>query len=432
MPSLRQLSLLVKRNVIIVSFLLIAFFLFTASSVFNINEAQQDIKSTTNLTASLARNNTVAVRSKTLQLAKEAKLNYNVHMFYYAWYGSPEVDGQWWHWDHEYIPPWDPTDHHKYPKGHHKPPCDIGANFYPLLGAYSSRDPAVLRQQMREVAGAGTGVVALSWYPPGQADEHGPPSDAVVGALLAAAGEEGVKVCLHIEPYEGRGPATLRKHLQYVVTQYGSHPAYYKQRRGTVSLPVFYIYDSYRTPPDQWARLLSKRGDLSVRGTELDALFIGLVVDYKHRLDIKKAGFDGFYTYFASDGFSYGSSWRNWRSLAKFAHQASLLFVPSVGPGYLDTRVRPWNSKNTRSRRGGKYYETAWQRAVETGVKLVSVTSYNEWHEGTQLEPAVVRQCGNYSYQDYSPASPQLYLDLTSKWALALANTSITHPLSPL
>lgn len=47
----------------------------------------------------------------------------------------------------------------------------------------------------------------------------------------------------------------------------------------------------------------------------------------------------GFYTYFATNGFTYGSTWKNWRSLSKFAHQNGLIFVPSVGPGYIDTQV---------------------------------------------------------------------------------------------
>ena len=31
-----------------------------------------------------------------------------------------------------------------------------------------------------------------------------------------------------------------------------------------------------------------------------------------------------------------------------YAAKNSLTFIPSVGPGYVDTRVRPWNYKNTR------------------------------------------------------------------------------------
>ena len=37
----------------------------------------------------------------------------------------------------------------------------------------------------------------------------------------------------------------------------------------------------------------------------------------------------------------------NWINL-DYAIKNSLLFIPSVGPGYVDTRVRPWNARNAR------------------------------------------------------------------------------------
>lgn len=58
-------------------------------------------------------------------------------------------------------------------------------------------------------------------------------------------------------------------------------------------LPVFYIYDSYLTPAPAWRELLSAKGNLSIRGTNLDAVFLGLLVEIQHRYDIKKAHFDG-------------------------------------------------------------------------------------------------------------------------------------------
>lgn len=103
------------------------------------------------------------------------------------------------------------------------------------------------------------------------------------------------------------------------------------------------------------------------------------------RQDIVSGGFDGFYTYFAANGFSYGSSWKNWKSLSSFARKNGLLFAPSVGPGYIDTRVRPWNVKTTRERKNGKYYKIAWATALQTNPPLISITSFNEWHEGTQV-----------------------------------------------
>lgn len=101
-----------------------------------------------------------------------------------------------------------------------------------------------------------------------------------------------------------------------------------------------YIYDSYVFPSSAWWELLSERGNLTLRGTELDAIYIGLLVDSQHRNHIKKSHFDGFYTYFGINGFSYGSSWKNWKDLNKFATQNGLIFIPSIGPGYIDTQVK--------------------------------------------------------------------------------------------
>jgi len=352
-------------------------------------------------------------------------LNYNVHAFYYAWYGAPETDKKWVHWNHQYIPPWDKNDHNVYPTGAHVPPSDIGANFYPELGPYSSRDPSVIETHMRMMSETNIGVISVSWYPPGLADENGLPTDSLIPVLLDAANKFNMKLCLHVEPYEGRNASNFKHYLDYVNTNYGSHPAYYKMKRGNKKLPVFYIYDSYRVPVQEWQKILTKDGNLSVRNTTLDAIFIGLIVEIKHRFDIKSAGFDGFYTYFAANGFSYGSSWKNWKSLASYAYKNSLIFIPSVGPGYVDTRIRPWNSKNTHARRKGLYYESAWRTAVGAPSKIVSITSFNEWHEGTQIEPAIPMKCVNFTYEDYQPHPPNFYLQLTKKWINELFLQSI-------
>ena len=72
--------------------------------------------------------------------------------------------------------------------------------------------------------------------------------------------------------------------------------------------------------------------------------------------------------------------------------------------------------RTTRSRRKGQYYEAAWDAAVQTNPRFVSVTSFNEWHEGTQIETAVPAKTSNFTYLDYSPHQPDHYLKLTRDW----------------
>ena len=183
-------------------------------------------------------------------------------------------------------------------------------------------------------------------------------------------------------------------------------------------LPLFYVYDSYLVNQEDWASLLRPDGHRTVRNTPYDAMFLGLVVEERHQHEVLGAGFDGYYTYFASDGFTFGSSTRNWASLAQYASNSEALFVPSVGPGYVDTRVRPWNGVNTKDREHGGYYEQSFKAALSVHPPLISITSFNEWHEGTQIEKAVPKQYRNSKYSEYSPQSSDYYLTLTRKWVL--------------
>ncbi|KAG7465813.1 hypothetical protein MATL_G00157750 [Megalops atlanticus] len=344
--------------------------------------------------------------------------NYNLHAFYYTWYGNPQFDGKYIHWDHPVLPHWDPKVAVGYPKGRHSPPEDIGANFYPALGTYSSRDPSVVEAHMQQLRTAAIGVLALSWYPPGMKDDNGEPTDNIVPLILDVAQKYQLKVAFHIEPYKGRDDLSMYNNIKYTVEKYGEHPAFYRYKTSSGKLlPLFYVYDSYLLSPDKWANLLKDGGRHSVRNTPFDGLFVGLLVEEKHKSDILAAGFDGVYTYFATNGFSYGSSHNNWKFIKGFCDSNNLMFIPSVGPGYMDTSIRPWNFQNTRNRINGKYYETAFGAALDARADVVSITSFNEWHEGTQIEKAIPKTAGQTTYQDYLPHKSDIYLEITRRWA---------------
>ncbi|XP_048077743.1 glycoprotein endo-alpha-1,2-mannosidase-like protein [Ursus arctos] len=342
----------------------------------------------------------------------------DLHAFYYSWYGSPRREGHYIHWDHVMVPHWDPKISASYPRGRHSPPDDLGSSFYPELGPYSSRDPDVLREHMTQLKEAAIGVLVLSWYPPGMADDNGEPSDDLVPAILDTAHQYNIQVAFHIQPYKGRDDITLHDNIKYIIDTYGSHGAFYRYKNSMgKSLPLFYIYDSYLTSPEAWAHLLTPNGPHSIRNTPYDGVFIALLVEEGHTHDILAAGFDGMYTYFASNGFSFGSSHQNWKAVKSFCDANNLMFIPSVGPGYIDTSIRPWNNHNTRNRVNGKYYETALQAALTVRPEIVSITSFNEWHEGTQIEKAIPKKTPTRLYLDYLPHRPSLYLELTRRWA---------------
>lgn len=338
----------------------------------------------------------------------------NVHAFYYPWYSSPKIDGHYSHWNHRILPHWDKEIDKLYKKYSHQPPNDIASDFYPELGAYSSRDPQVLQEHFKQIVDARIGVIVVSYYPAGTADENGKPWDDLYSLLLDKAAENGVKVTFHIEPYKGRNEKSVRDDIVHIIDSYGSHKGFYRYNINNYRwVPLFYVYDSYLTKQESWAKILKADGPDTIRGTKYDSVMIGLLVDMPHSSYTTVGGFDGMYSYFAANGFTYGSRWENWREISVRSTDTKSLFIPSVGPGYIDTNIRPWNSENTRDRSSGGYYKDSWRHALEVKPKIISITSFNEWHEGTQIEKAISKSTNLRSYLDYKPFSPDYYLKLT-------------------
>lgn len=81
----------------------------------------------------------------------------------------------------------------------------------------------------------------------------------------------------------------------------------------------------------------------------------------------------------------------------------------------ISLQVRPWNKVNTKNRDGGEYYKRNFKRALITLPDVVSITSFNEWHEGTQIEPAIPHDRGydNRKYLDYGKGQADMYMNLT-------------------
>ncbi|HSB02507.1 MAG TPA: hypothetical protein VLE49_17775, partial [Anaerolineales bacterium] len=157
----------------------------------------------------------------------EAEPSYKVAAFYYPWYGNPSTDGQWVHWDSHNL----------------LPPDDISSDYYPALGAYSSKDPAVVEQHMKWLRQAGIGVVITSWWGQGTREDQNVP------LLLQTAERYGIKVAFHIEPYNGRTASQLVSDIQYLYRQYASSPAFFRSTTTSRYSPsgqpkgMFFVWD---------------------------------------------------------------------------------------------------------------------------------------------------------------------------------------------
>jgi hypothetical protein len=288
-----------------------------------------------------------------------------VAIFYYPWYGTQFVDGNWQHWS----------------QNGHRPPLNLYSSFYPAGGPYSSSDATVVERQMTQIQQAGVNEIVVSWW------GRGSDEDRRLPLVAAAAKRHGLALAVHLEPYGGRTPGSVVGDLQYLA------------RFGVRDVYVYHPLDD--TSAD-WsaARPAMPPGMRLLAGTEK----VGFAV---------AAGFDGVYTYdFVT--------WRGGR-FARFcaqAHSLGLLCAPSVGPGY-DGR-RAGEAPVGRPRRNGATYDALWRAAIGANPDVISITSFNEWGEGTQIEPAEPKRgyrCYDGAWGLKGEAARTAYLTRTAYWA---------------
>ena len=287
-----------------------------------------------------------------------------VGIFFYPWFATPQHDGAFAHWQ----------------QGGSAPPADVASDYYPARGAYSSTDALVLDAQLGEIAAAGIGTVITSWWGRDSVEHKRLPQ------LLATAQAHGLSVAAHLEPYAGRTVATTRADIGLL---------------RTLGITDFYIWASVALPDAEWAEL---NGSLDGVRTFANTNLAGRAA---------AGGFDGLYTY---DVLLFRGAL--FPRLCDQARRLGLLCAPSVGPGY-DAR-RATGDNRVRLRRNGATYDSMWQGAVKSRADLVTITSYNEWHEGTQIEPA---RAGRHGYKAYDGAwglrgraAETSYLDRTAYW----------------
>ena len=266
-----------------------------------------------------------------------------VAVFYYPWWAHPDDGGGVWrHWE----------------QGGHNPPADISSDYYPTRGAYSSADAAVVYAQMAEMRAAGIDTVVSSWWGPGSYE------DQVLGLVVSAARAHGLAVALHIEPYSGRSAGSVERDINRAKAAFG--------------IDDFYMYEAMLIPSADWAGALGRVGGVRVLGEtgNLSAQLSGRFAAFA-----AAARFDGVYTY---DPVRYGRSQFGFACGA--ARQRRLLCGPSVAPGHTATRTLA--GRAVIDRQNGHRYNLQWLEVTDAGADIVTITSYNEWHEGTQIEPA--------------------------------------------
>jgi hypothetical protein len=212
------------------------------------------------------------------------------------------------------------------------------------------------------------GEVVSSWWGWGSVE------DARLPLVIDAARAQRLSVAVQIEPYEGRSAQTLAAGIAHLQT---------------LGITRFYVYHPFEIADGDWVALTK-----SLSGVELLA----------ETANVQRAAADGFQGIYTYDILTYGPT--SFASLCARARTAHLICAPSVGPGYEATRAT--GDARVRPRLDGRTYDSMWGAAIRARPERITITSYNEWHEGTQIEPARARSRTVHA-RDISPVEPFRY-----------------------
>ncbi len=303
------------------------------------------------------------------------KSPYRVGVYYYPWYGSDFHGG-------------------KYMRARLVPPQ------YPTLGEYDDREVSVISQHLAWSRQAHISLWVASWWGPDRREDQ-----TLLQRILPhpELGDMGIALF-----YETTGRTRsfssfdlVGPDIAYMAEHYFNHPNYLKIE----GKPVLFVY---------LTRVLSRNGTLgevvgamrtsaAQAGYELyiigDEVFgqppnssnaLGLL-DAVTNYDVYGSmGVKGYAGQYAVD--RYYRAQAQWRALA---HEAGAAFVPAATPGFNDKGVRGGHEATSRKLDSDAEYGSLFRAMLEQAVahtddptgNMLLITSWNEWHEDTQIEP---------------------------------------------
>jgi hypothetical protein len=258
---------------------------------------------------------------------------------------------------------------------------------------YSSADRGTIERHVQQAKGAGIDAFELNWWGPGN------PTDTNLQTLLSVAKAHDFKVTVDFDlnsPFIN-GTGDIINTLNYLKRYFGEQSWLHYEGK-----PVVVFYGIRKHSVATWASIRNQVDP----GRQAVWIGEGDIFSY---LDV----FDGIHPY------SIAWSRDPAAQLASYASRTRAypgkIWMATVMPGYDDTRVGRSDGFAV-NRQDGAYYSRVWQGAIATRPPIISITSFNEWPEGSQIEPG----------QRYG----DLYLRLTRQWSDTYKSAAANQPTS--
>lgn len=308
----------------------------------------------------------------------------NVFAHYFLWFSRKDTSGRWEHWN------WDG------PGTCHNPDNiidgfeDVAAVDIPLAGAYDSSDARVQRYHLDLAEAAGIDAFCVDWY--GTSGTREKNRDHIVdknfNVMLKIAGNHKTKICicyeekiLFDEKSEERVIKTARSHMRHIAENYFTSPGYwYSEGR-----PVLIVWGNNKLSTAVWKEILK----------EMEGYNPWVIYSHHdHNPDYVKFS-HGFYPWVLLGDLDFQRSYLDeYYTLIKsyMEEGKTTAFGGGVWPGFNDTGVFGWG-EGTRIIPDGddRLYDITWEYVLKNNPGWVSITTWNDWNEGSNIEPGVKR-----------------------------------------
>jgi hypothetical protein len=240
--------------------------------------------------------------------------------------------------------------------------------------------------------------------------------------MLDEAAARGFRLAVDLEvtsPFLG-SPAAVQQALRALLDTHAQHPAYLRYE----GKPVIFFWRQQRYDLGTWAAIRA-------------------AVDPEHRTLWIEEGVDVTPLSVFDGHHLYSVTWNPPTDMAytanKFARRvrdqaarlgAPKVYVATVMPGYDDRKTGRGNAF-VAAREDGAYYERSWRAAIGSGPDWIVITSFNEWPEGTYIEPS--QAYGSHYIQMTAAWSAVFHNSALPSMAAAVAKPTVapTQPLTP-
>ncbi|MHA2362703.1 MAG: hypothetical protein ACXAC7_02000 [Candidatus Hodarchaeales archaeon] len=303
-----------------------------------------------------------------------------VHTFYYPWYGNPNHHLQWNHWEAEGHNPDIITNGTR----------DIGATNYPMLGAYDSLDPFILKHHIRMAQAAGIDAFIVSWWGSNTFEDMG------FQTLLEQASIFDFQISLYFEtaPYwnEIDAKESILRELRYIYDQYSEHESFYKVEVQGQTLPYIYIYVADWWNLDFWEEVketLILEGRIFLFNADTrDASYLTVFDGIHNYMPLFEQNLSDLYVDYSFSTQLYEQYTENQK-----------WFAATVIPAFDNWGVNPDPNRQRVNRTlNPMTFNMTWDTSIKAGADTILITSFNEWHEGSEIENSQQYK-GEYLFQ---------------------------------